>query len=61
MYGNTSQQKLGPSRSQKIKQLPHDTSPNQKVFPNRPKKIVSKFLVHKQSLPNQNPNYTLKR
>ena len=61
MYGNTSQQKLGPSISQKIKQLPHDTSPNRKVFPNRPKKIVSKFLVHKQSLPNQNPNYTLKR
>ena len=24
-------------------------------------KIVSKFLVHKRSLPNQNQNYTLKR
>ena len=47
--------------AKKINLLPYDTSPNRKVFPNRPKKVDSQFLVHKRSLPNHNPNYTVKR
>ena len=58
MYGNISQQKLAPYRGQKTKWICFHTiqAPTEKYF-----RILPKFVVHKLSLPNQNPNCTEKR